>query len=620
LPQPPRRLRPGARFLLGEGLFWFLLPAIFLANYIFAWHRPAAAAASHLLFIALLGGAALLVRILVQRRSASRWSLAAVAALYGLLLFALIAYYSLVQVVLGVWGRVITVELIRTYGAQAEGLCEAVGIALPAALALLAAGFALCWAFAYAYLSRAAWRPVLHARPRWLSDLLLLSALLLAGYHLLDFVQTSTRHAEPVSLTMWSGKPGHSARSYSQGLPVPRQLSERETAVAQAYAPAPLASTPNLVLIVVDALRYDHMGVYGYARPTTPYLQALAARGVLGIAAQTRASCGETTCGLASLASSRYSHDMPDQPFTLAKVVQRHGYRLQMIMGDAHGDREVLYGRIDDYFDGSMATGTYLDDDSFILKKSAAMAHWDGRPLMLQYHLMAAHTLGKRHKQYLQFQPAERYAGKTAGEPDPRHTNYYDGGVLQADDEIGQLLGGLEAKGYLRDALVVITADHGEALGEHGKFSHAGSVYEQLLRVPLLTLRYVDGRAQPGRNYPQWSSQVDIAPTILHELGMPIPSSWSGRALQAGATPGFTFYQMVPYLGLYDHRDPGHLWKFFYNASTQEEYAFDLKADPQEQRNLALTAPAALRAQWRARLREIDRSTGEQAAPTSSRP
>ena len=102
--------------------------------------------------------------------------------------------------------------------------------------------------------------------------------------------------------------------------------------------------------------------------------------------------------------------------------------------------------------------------------------------------------------------------------PGPR--NFYDNGVVRSDAVIAELLAQLKEKGYLQDALVVITADHGESLGEHGLYHHANSVREEVLRIPLVFIAY----GSPLRLPPQvrdFASQVDIAPTILKELGLP---------------------------------------------------------------------------------------------------
>src|SRR5690606_8624800 len=111
-------------------------------------------------------------------------------------------------------------------------------------------------------------------------------------------------------------------------------------------------------------------------------------------------------------------------------------------------------------------------------------------------------------------------------------TNYYDNGVVQFDRVVSQLLEHLQHKGYLDNALVVITGDHGELLGEHGQFSHAKTVYDAVLRVPFVLIRYGYEADQQLRS-DMVSSQVDIAPTILSELRMPLPSTWVGTPIQS---------------------------------------------------------------------------------------
>jgi arylsulfatase A-like enzyme len=105
-----------------------------------------------------------------------------------------------------------------------------------------------------------------------------------------------------------------------------------------------------------------------------------------------------------------------------------------------------------------------------------------------------------------------------------------------------------------------VTADHGESLGEYGTFAHTNSVYEQLLHIPFLLIRYLNGEAQPGRAYPGLRSQTDIEPIILHELGMAVPATWSGLPLGERERRAFILFQMRPAFGLYDMRTPGKIW------------------------------------------------------------
>jgi arylsulfatase A-like enzyme len=167
------------------------------------------------------------------------------------------------------------------------------------------------------------------------------------------------------------------------------------------------------------------------------------------------------------------------------------------------------------------------------------------------------------------------------------------------------LLGILTSKHYLENALVVLTADHGESLGEHDLYSHTNSVREELLHIPLLFIRYKGGTPQDSKPLENFVSQVDIAPTILHELEIPVPESWNGVPIQLGKTSEITFFQMLPYWGLYDHRDSSHLWKYWFDSRNGEEFVFDLLQDPHENANLAAATPKALKSWWRERLNSI---------------
>ena len=109
---------------------------------------------------------------------------------------------------------------------------------------------------------------------------------------------------------------------------------------------------------------------------------------------------------------------------------------------------------------------------------------------MLQFHLMSAHILGKRHARWTRYEPSSNYVlPKQREDRKPeRIRNFYDNGVTQADAMIHQLFQILGEKKYLDNSLVVITSDHGEALGEHGHDAHVNSVYQQVLRIPLIVI------------------------------------------------------------------------------------------------------------------------------------
>lgn len=373
-----------------------------------------------------------------------------------------------------------------------------------------------------------------------------------------------------------------------------RIIDEIEEAARVAYAVDISARKHNVILIVGDALRPDHMGVYGYPRDTTPRLSELSTQGRVQRVDHVVAVCGESACGLLGMTRSKYVHQLSQRPFSMPEVLKRYGYRIDLILGGDHtsfyGLRQA-YGDIDSYYDGSIAAGRYANDDLLVAERVAQLPDWDGQPVMLQLHLMSTHALGRRHPEYAVFEPAESYGRLVAlsgwVEPDAdtvvKARNFYDNGVRQFDAMVAQILDQLSSKGYLDHAVVIVTADHGELLGEHGRFGHQ-KVYEPSLRIPLLLIRF--GYEGDRISSPRLATQADIAPTILHELAMPIPSTWSGQALQRPEPRTVIHFQQANQIGLYDLRQLGHVLKYWRDLESGDEFAFDVLADPGEQRNM----------------------------------
>jgi hypothetical protein len=266
-----------------------------------------------------------------------------------------------------------------------------------------------------------------------------------------------------------------------------------------------------------------------------------------------------------------------------------------MILGGDHTNfngLKELYGAVDSYFDGSQAHGYFNNDDQLVVDRAKSLAPWDGRPVIIQFHLMSAHLLGKRHDASIRFIPSGSYAPPRyrSAELVERAINFYDNGVIQADSIIHELLTTLQAKGYLENSLVVITGDHGELLGEHGFFGHAGSVREEALRIPLIFVSYGYVPVEfPNNRGP--ASQVDIAPTILVELGMARPATWAGTPLQTTEIRDYSYFEQGNNVGLINYRDRLNIWKYWIDKQSKEQHAFNLSIDPQERVNAIDSLP-----------------------------
>lgn len=605
---------PLIRRLCLDVVIWFSAPAIFLYLYINNFAASSAAALPHLRLVFLLGLCVVLARMLISRAiSDAKVAQIIAATLLSFIAAVMVSYYALALVGLQAWQRVISWELITSYAAQAPDLAKTLEISLPIATTLAAFFYLLLLVATRIYIARFDWSLLLKQNlpPLW-QALLVFSLCVLSILEAVRFLDAPpTMQSEPISLTFFGdalATPSHSPDSGAH-TPGASTVDPEEDAARASYKANLKADRKNIILIVVDALRADHMGLYGYGRDTTPYLNQLARTEMVQKAPIMRSTCAESSCGLSSLASSKFVHQISDNSFTLQQVLQQHGYQIHMILGGDHTHFYGLkerYGTVDSYFDGSTARGYYANDDRLVMDKVASLPAWNNVPTLFQLHLMSAHILGKRFSTSTKYLPAANYNPmkvRELGGADNLHelaTNYYDNGVFQADMVIDNILQALRTKGYLDNSIVVITADHGESLGERGLYNHANGVHEAVLRIPFVMISF-GYNSRPFSDKHIDASQVDIAPTLLKELDMPQPVSWAGVPLQQPETRHYTYFQEGMDYGLIDLRDSQNIWKYWINKKSGKEYAFNLSIDAQETINrIAEIAPQTGR-EWRLR-------------------
>lgn len=596
-------------FACVELLLWLAAPVVFLGIYVLGYHNPPIVILEHLYPVGLIVAFGLLVRQVLHRLIRQR-SVAQVlnSCFFVSVQFALIGYYALVLSGLKGWGKVITEELIGAYAQQARGLCESIGLSYPGALTAAVCTWAALAALHFAFSRRFEPLPE-RGSSRYspaLVTTLLVCALPLPLHRLWDYqFQQHGSSREPFYLTLHSGK--LPAGIEDPTLHYNDTFSAPEEAARQQYRVNPEARRRNVVLIVADALRADHLAAYGYGRPTSPWLNQQLALGKLKRYDNAHSVCSESNCAMAGLMASRHVAQLPSNPFTLPQVLKQHDYKIVMILGGDqtnYYNKRSLFGKVDDYFDGSMATGYYMNDDRFVAARTKQLPDWDGKPTMLQFHLMSSHLLGKRIDAYRTWAPTKSYSGKSRGWPEPEYTNFYDNGVLQYDDFVRQILETLKDKNYLDDAIVILTSDHGDSLGERGLFAHSTSVHNAVLHIPLL-MSGVAENARPEAMQP-FVSQIDIGPTVLHELGMQIPATWAGTAIspmmEAGRNKDLIYFKQFEFAGVFDGREPGKLWKYWLNNYSKEEFVYRLDLDPAESNNVVWQAPPELLQEWRKRV------------------
>lgn len=338
------------------------------------------------------------------------------------------------------------------------------------------------------------------------------------------------------------------------------------TAVLTLGLPACRSSAPpSLLLITIDTLRADHVSAYGYPWPTSPTLDALAADGVyfdrmFSPLPETAPSCASLLTGRwPAQLEMRGNGDPLDGRFkTLARLLQDAGYdTAAFVSGYPLIRRLSALDRGFDLYDDNMpdARGQTPGVQRSAEKTTAVALAWlrgrRSQPFFAWVHYYDPHgdyAPGPAHEALF----ADRSPGLTVPLASvPRYQQRgdetdaavfigrYDGEIRRVDDQIARLLEQLEDAGQRENTLVVITADHGESLTEHGYFfDHGNELYLPSARVPfILSGPGVPRRAEPVEGI---TRTVDILPTLLALLDRPAIPDLPGRSLvshwQAGAS------------------------------------------------------------------------------------
>ncbi|MCX5792222.1 MAG: sulfatase [Elusimicrobia bacterium] len=378
------------------------------------------------------------------------------------------------------------------------------------------------------------------------------------------------------------------------------------------------AQAPNVIVIVVDCLRADHLSLYGYGRKTSPNIDAFASGAA--VFRQAIAQAPTTLLSFASIFTSLEvsAHGVTDQTralgdsaLTMAEIFRIYGYRTGAFVGGLN--LNPLFG-LDRGFDKYLYVGR--TDASFKDTLSPALAWAEERKAKGEKFLLVAHG-NDLHTPYLfpasglydkGFRVSEGLAklldseaqlfllhGRkltlSSGGGDIALTQddadhllaRYDEGINYADALIGDFLVKLRAGGLLDGAVVVITADHGEGLFDHDYFFHDFNVYDDTLRVPLVI-------KVPGAAHSKVSKQVrliDLMPTLLDLAGIPPNAAAQGESLKPllngdGPAPGGGRAFSESSVG--DKVLRSGRWKLIRTPLRTELY--DLKKDPGEKHDL----------------------------------
>jgi arylsulfatase A-like enzyme len=348
---------------------------------------------------------------------------------------------------------------------------------------------------------------------------------------------------------------------------------------AQGSRELPVAEDAHVLLITVDALRSDRLGIHGYARNVTPALDALAARGVSFDRAYAQAP--HSSYSLCSLMTSEYLHEtlelgQPAPTATLPSVLTQAGYHTAAFytQGIFHTAGEQLKGFQDSAF--GFALHEHQD------RPAEEMTDRVLREVDRTLERNEPSTLFWVHY----FDVHEPYDATTLGTSD---SDRYDSEILATDAAIGRLVREAEAR-LKKPLIVVITADHGEEFHDHGGVYHGSSLYEEQVRVPLILI----APQLPAARIAAPVESVDIAPTLLGLLGVDVPASMRGHDLRALALGGDS--DRGPVFSAVIHKKMVVRWPYKLIADLRFGLyeLYDLEHDPRERDNRADRDPQRL--------------------------
>ncbi len=376
---------------------------------------------------------------------------------------------------------------------------------------------------------------------------------------------------------------------------------------------ASFAASPNVILITIDTTRADRMGFLGSKRGLTPNLDALARQGV--VFSQAYAHVPLTTPSHATILTGTYPQfnlvsdlgsPLPDHIPYLPDILHNHGFRTAAFVGSQVLDPKSVaapgFDRSFDTFDAGFHNRQAGEDRYRSEERRAmvvvnhAIAWLDKRPrapFFLWVHLYDAHD---------PYDPPQPFKARYAASP-------YDGEIAYVDFAVGKLLAALRSRALYQSSLIAVAADHGEAFGEHGEQSHGLFLYDETVHVPLVLK--MAGHESRARRVENRVGLVDLAPTLLQELGIETDPAMQGESLVKLLNPkangacagGGSAGETVPDRAVYAETDYPHRafgWsslralragKYLYIEAPEPEL-YDLSVDSGALHNLASSMTA----------------------------
>lgn len=405
----------------------------------------------------------------------------------------------------------------------------------------------------------------------------------------------------------------------------------------------------SVAVILLDAASASHFGCYGYHLPTTPNIDRIAAEGVQFMnayaqAVYTRASTGSLMTGqYPDLHRVLFARDrLPEPAFTLAEMFSAAGVRTASFVGNPHAGENAGYKQgFDQMVEMYRVPGYRNLAGDFEPHVLPWLQKNRDRRFFAYIHFREPHFISDPPREFLA-RFATGYRGKINPQADLTSINIgriqmdagaldhirsvYDATLNYADSVVGEIVAGMKRTGVWDKAIVIILADHGEALWEHGYFGHNVHVYEDMAHIPLIVhFPAESGVAQP-RKIQALAQTIDLFATFADVLG-----SAEGRKLAAGTS-------LVPALAGERDREGEFVytrslwgratygvrherWEYVYRAKTDEEELYDLWTDRLEKNNLAAERPVVatyLRSHMLAWMHRQAELAAQAAAPSAA--
>jgi arylsulfatase A-like enzyme len=281
----------------------------------------------------------------------------------------------------------------------------------------------------------------------------------------------------------------------------------------------------NVVFILVDTLRADRLGIYGYGRPTSPTLDELARSGIVfeRVVAQsswTKTSMASLWTGAHPVSHGvlRYNHALPAEALLPAEIFRDAGFRTAGIWRN---------GWVSPNFGFGQGFETYIRPNAGRERKEILRRHPGTHKLrgtdedLAQSAVEFLDTFGEeRFLLYLHFMDVHQYVfDEAASKFGTSYSDAYDQSINWMDRVVGYLMRNFEERGLLDETLIVIASDHGEEFREHGSEGHARTLHREVIYVPLIFV--LPFRLEPGVVVNRVVSNIDVWPTILDLVGLP---------------------------------------------------------------------------------------------------